>query len=152
MKILVASDHRGLALKEAAKRWLQQQKILFEDYGTDARTSVDYPDFAARVATEVARHPEEVLGVLFCGTGFGMAIAANKVPGVRAVACDQEGQAVLSRQHNNTNVIAMGELYVAPDKVAGILQAWLQASFQGGRHKKRVDKIAALEQQADTNQ
>ena len=145
MKILLAGDHRGIELKEAAKIWLQENNIPYEDYGTDSRKSVDYPDFASRVAREVSGNPGEVLGILFCGTGFGMAIAANKIPGVRAVACDREDQAALSREHNDTNVLTMGELYVPPEKVPALLKAWLQAKFMGGRHQRRVNKISALE-------
>ncbi len=144
MKIWIASDHRGVELKAAACRFFKDNQIPYEDLGTDSNASVDYPDYASLVATRVVAQPDS-LGVLFCGTGFGMAIAANKFKGIRAVSCDREEQAVLSRQHNNTNVLTMGELYVRPDQVASILDAWLHAQFLGGRHQQRIDKIASLE-------
>lgn len=145
--IALGADHAGFGLKEYLKAWLGARGAQVHDYGTFSLDSVDYPDFAARVAEAVTSGVAS-RGVLVCGTGLGMAIAANKFAGVRAAACSDVYAAQMSREHNDTNVLALGARLTERDAAVRILQAWLDTSFAGGRHARRLEKIAALEDKA----
>jgi ribose 5-phosphate isomerase B len=114
--------------------------------GTHSADSVDYPDFARKVAETVAEHAD-TLGILVCGTGIGMAISANKVPGIRAANCDTVFEAQMSREHNDANVLALGARVVKTESALEIVDKWLTTSFAGGRHQRRVDKIHEIEQE-----
>ncbi|MFN6201080.1 MAG: ribose 5-phosphate isomerase B [Acidobacteriota bacterium] len=144
-KVLIASDHAGYGGKEAIKRLLDQMHIAYADLGPDSESSVDYPDFAERVATGVANGEAEA-GILVCGSGIGMQIAANKVAGVRAALAWNEETARLSRQHNNANVLAVGSRTTPAETIEEIVKAFLTTSFDGGRHQQRLDKISSLEE------
>ncbi len=144
MKIAIASDHAGFAEKERLKPLLRDLGVDFDDLGTGSEESVDYPDYAERVANAVAAGRVEQ-GVLFCGSGTGMAITANKVPGVRAAVAWSEETARLAREHNNANVLAIGARTTPQNDIPGIVRAWFETSFAGGRHADRVEKINALE-------
>src|SRR5215470_5393930 len=144
MKIAVGADHAGYALKDEIKRHLVSQGISVDDRGTKSNDSVDYPDFARAVGEEVTRHSAD-LGILVCGSGIGMAIAANKVPGVRAANVTDEYQAQMSREHNNANVLALGARILNAQQAIAIVDKWLSSSFAGGRHERRVQKIADIE-------
>ncbi len=144
MTIAVGADHAGWTLKESLKAWLIEQGHDVIDFGTHSPDSVDYPDYAAQVGESVAVGKVE-RGVLVCGTGLGMAIAANKIPGVRAVACNDLLAARMSREHNDANVLAVGGRLLGREAALEILGTWLDTRFAGGRHVQRVEKIAALE-------
>jgi ribose 5-phosphate isomerase B len=144
MVIALGADHAGFVLKEALGRWLTDRGHEVVDVGTHASDSVDYPDYAAAVANAVASG-QAARGVLVCGSGIGMAIAANKVAGIRAAACADADIARLSREHNDTNVLALGARTTAADAAMTIVETWLATEFQGGRHARRIDKIAALD-------
>ena len=144
MKVALASDHAGYAEKERLKPVLRELDIEFEDLGTVSEDSVDYPDYARKVAEAVARGQVEQ-GVLVCGSGTGMAIAANKVPGVRAAVAWSEETAQLARQHNDANVLAIGARTTQPDLIPNIVRAWFSTKFEGGRHTTRVKKIRQIE-------
>ena len=144
MKIAIGADHAGYELKEKIKQRLTQQGISIQDEGTASSESVDYPDFARKVGEDVAGHKAD-LGVLVCGSGIGMAIAANKVPGVRAANVTSEYEAQMSREHNDANVLALGARVLKEDEAFAIVDKWLHTAFAGGRHQKRVDKIAEIE-------
>jgi ribose 5-phosphate isomerase B len=146
--IALGADHAGFELKERLKARLAERGHRLLDVGTHSSDSVDYPDFAAAVAARVGGGQAEC-GVLVCGTGIGMAIAANKVPGVRAAPCGDVESARLSREHNDANVLALGARTTGFEAALAIVEAWLDAAFQGGRHARRVDKIAALERDAN---
>jgi ribose 5-phosphate isomerase B len=142
--IALGADHAGYGLKEALKSWLINHGYQVLDLGTHSTESVDYPDYAALVAESVADHKVE-RGVLICGTGIGMSIAANKVPGVRAALCGDLYTARMSREHNDANVLVLGGRLMGGDMGADILQVWLETDFAAGRHARRVDKIADIE-------
>ena len=144
MKLVCGSDHAGLRLKEELKKHLEEKGITVHDVGTHSNESVDYPDFAVQVAREVAKH-EADLGLLVCGTGIGMAITANKIAGVRAASVSDTFSARASREHNDANVLCIGERVVGVGLAKDILDAFLGAQFQGGRHTGRVAKINALD-------
>jgi ribose 5-phosphate isomerase B len=145
MRIAIGADHAGVALKEQVKQVLTEKGIAFEDVGTLSTDSVDYPDFAETVARKVASG-EFDRGILTCGSGIGMAIAANKVPGVRAASIQDEVSARLSREHNDINVLTLGERTGNAETARRIVEIFLDTPFAGGRHQKRVDKINALDQ------
>ena len=142
--IALGADHAGYSLKEALKGWLISHDYQVLDLGTHSPESVDYPDYAALVAESVADHKVE-RGVLICGTGIGMSIAANKVPGIRAALCADLYTARMSREHNDANVLVLGGRLMGADMAVDILRAWLETDFAGGRHARRVDKIADVE-------
>jgi ribose 5-phosphate isomerase B len=144
MKIAIASDHAGFEEKERLKPLLTELGIEFEDLGTTSTDSVDYPDYARKVAQEVAGGKVEQ-GLLVCGSGTGMAIAANKVPGVRAAVAWTAEIASLAREHNDANVLALGARTTPGDELPEIVRAWFGASFDSGRHARRVEKIRAIE-------
>jgi ribose 5-phosphate isomerase B len=147
MKIALASDHAGFSEKEKLKPLLTELGIDYSDLGTVSEDSVDYPDYARKVAEKVAAGYVDQ-GVLVCGSGTGMAITANKVPGVRAAVAWSEEIARLARQHNDANVLALGARTTPPGEIPNIVRAWFETPFEGGRHTKRVEKITALEQKA----
>ena len=145
--VALGADHAGFHLKEAVKTWLVGHGHHVLDFGTNSTDSVDYPDYAALVATSIA-NGRAARGVLVCGTGIGMAIAANKVAGVRAAQCMDAASARISREHNDTNVLALGARTTAEGVAVSIIETWLATSFEGGRHTKRLDKVSALERGA----
>ena len=144
MRIATGSDHAGLALKQGLVEFLENQGHSVQDLGTHVNESCDYPDFAAKVAGAVATG-EADFGLLVCGTGVGMSIAANKVAGIRAAVVSDPFSARATRQHNDANVLCMGERVVGQGLAREILAAWLDAEYEGGRHQRRIDKITALE-------
>ncbi len=144
MKIALASDHAGYAEKERLKPLLLELGLDVEDFGTVSEESVDYPDYARRVAEAVAKGEAEQ-GVLVCGSGTGMAITANKVAGVRAAVAWSEETARLARQHNDANVLAIGARTTPQSDIPKIVRAWFDTKFDGGRHAARVEKIKQLE-------
>ncbi len=146
MKIAIGADHAGFDLKEKIKQRLLQQGIEVRDEGTISNESVDYPDFARKVGEEVAARQVDY-GVLVCGSGIGMSIAANKVPGVRAANVTTEYEAQMSREHNDANVLAVGARILQDDQAFAIVDKWLHTAFAGGRHQRRVDKIMEIERQ-----
>lgn len=147
MKIAVGADHGGFALKEHLREALRRDGHDIVDFGTNAPEPVDYPDYAAAVARSVARG-DAALGILVCGTGVGMSIAANKVPGIRAALGVDAEQVRLTRTHNDANVLTLGGRFIDPDTADRLVQIFLETAFDGGRHGVRVAKIAELEQHA----
>jgi ribose 5-phosphate isomerase B len=144
MKVALASDHAGYAEKERLKPLLEELGLEVEDLGTVSEESVDYPDYARRVAEAVAAG-EASQGLLVCGSGTGMAIAANKVHGVRAAVAWSEETARLARQHNDANVLAIGARTTPEGDIPKIVRAWFNTPFDGGRHAGRVEKIKQME-------
>ncbi len=142
--LAIGSDHGGFLLKEKIKEYLEGQDIAFQDFGTYSAEAVDYPDFAMKVAHAVAEGQCD-RGILCCGTGIGVSIAANKVPGIRAALCGDTFSARASRQHNNANILALGERVTGPGLALDIVKVWLSSEFEGGRHENRLQKIAAIE-------
>jgi ribose 5-phosphate isomerase B len=146
MKISIGADHAGFSLKQKIKQKLEQSGMEIDDQGTGSTAPVDYPDFAHRVGDKVA-HGEADCGILVCGTGIGMAIAANKVPGVRAANVTTEREALLSREHNDANILALGSRLIDEHTALCIVDTWLHTKFDGGRHAHRVEKIAEIERE-----
>jgi ribose 5-phosphate isomerase B len=146
VRIAIAADHAGYALKEALKPTLAALGVKVEDLGTQGPDSVDYPDFAAAVARRVASGACN-RGILVCGTGIGMAIAANKIAGVRAATVWNAETARLAREHNDANILAIGARIVPADVAATLVRIFVGTPFAGGRHQQRVDKINALDGQ-----
>lgn len=144
MKIVLGSDHAGFSLKETIKEHLSSQGWEVIDCGTDSEESVDYPDFAEKVGRTICDGICEK-GILVCGTGIGISIAANKLPGIRAAVCHDVFTAQASREHNDANILAMGARVLSPSLALEMVDTWLATSFSGGRHQRRIDKIAALE-------
>src|SRR5438477_7346182 len=142
--VAVGADHAGFPLKQHLKEWLVAEGHRAVDAGTNSSDSVDYPDFAAAVARTVSAGEAE-RGLLVCGTGIGMVIAANKVPGIRAGVCGDVETARLSRQHNDLNVLALAGRVTPADRAVAIVRAWLDTAFEGGRHERRLNKVAGLE-------
>lgn len=142
--IVLGSDHGGLALKDAVKELLQERGIVFEDCGTDNGDSVDYPDFGEKVARRVSTGAAEK-GILVCGTGIGMSIVANKFPHVRAALVTDGFMARMAKEHNNANILVLGGRVLDDVKAKKMVAIWLDASYEGGRHQGRLDKIETLE-------
>jgi ribose 5-phosphate isomerase B len=148
MKVIIASDHAGFKLKERIKQYLEKENIDYSDFGTDSLDSVDYPDFAIEVAEEVAR-VKNSRGILVCGTGTGMTIAANKVKGIRAVAAYDSYSAKMSRVDNDTNVLGLRGRFFPFGKIKKIINVWLHTPFSGeSRHENRLNKITDYERKA----
>ncbi len=147
MRIALGADHAGFALKEDIKKTLADLGLTVEDFGTGSTESVDYPDFAERVARGVAGGRFD-RGILVCGTGIGMAIAANKVPGIRAATVTDVEMARLSRAHNDANVLAIGGRLLDRKRALEIVRTFLETPFGGDRHQRRIDKIKGLESKA----
>ena len=144
MKIAIASDHGGFDLKEQLKEYYAGKGIKLEDLGTYSSESCDYPDIAKAMCDRILSGEAET-GILICGTGVGISLAANKVKGIRAVVCSEPYSALLSRQHNDTNVLAFGARVVGLDLALMIVDAWLSGVYEGGRHAKRVQMLADIE-------
>ena len=144
LSVALGADHAGWELKEALKAWLMDAGCQVLDFGTHGPDSVDYPDYALQVAEAVTVGKVE-RGVLVCGTGIGMTIAANKVPGIRAALCGDVFTARMSREHNDANVLALAGRLTGRETGLEILRAWLDTPFAGGRHARRVDKIGEME-------
>jgi ribose 5-phosphate isomerase B len=144
MKIAIASDHGGFRLKTYIIDYLNKKGIEFKDFGAFDESSCDYPDYAEPVAEAVVAK-EYDFGILICGTGIGIGIAANKVPGIRAALCHDTFSAHATREHNNANILTMGERIVGPGLAIDIVDTFLRTEFEGDRHKRRIDKITELE-------
>jgi ribose 5-phosphate isomerase B len=144
VRVAIGSDHAGLELKSAIEALLDRLKIPYEDFGTASPASVDYPDFAKPVSLAVVSGRAD-RGILICGTGIGMAIAANKVPGVRAAVVWDQTSATLSRAHNDANIMTIGGRTTPAGAAEGIVRAFLYTEYEGGRHDARLAKIAELE-------
>ncbi len=143
--IAIGSDHAGFILKEYVKNFLSEGDIFFTDYGTFSEESCDYPDFAALVSQAITSGDSEK-GILCCGSSSGMVIVANKFKGVRAVACHNLFTAEMSRKHNDSNVLALGERIIELEETREVVQTWLDTEFEGGRHKRRLDKLREIEE------
>lgn len=167
MKIYIGSDHAGFALKEHLKKFLLEIsllegeeellseldakdteffKVTIEDMGTHSEESVDYPDFAEKVAKKV-QGQKDALGIVICGTGIGVSIAANKVQGVRCALCTNATMAKFAREHNDSNILALGARILGTALAEDIVESFLFSDFEGGRHKKRLEKITAIEKE-----
>lgn len=144
MEIVMASDHAGYELKEFLKIELREKGHGVEDLGTFTRDSVDYPDFARKAAEAVARG-DFWGGIVICGTGIGVSITANKVPGIRAALCNELYSAQLAREHNNANILALGGRIIGPDLALKIAETFVTTPYRGGRHDERLAKIRGLE-------
>jgi ribose 5-phosphate isomerase B len=144
MKIAIAADHAGFALKEQLRHKLAEAGLDVADFGTSSAESCDYPDFAQAVAHEVAEGRSD-RGILVCSTGIGMAIAANKVDGVRAAPGVSEDEVRLTREHNDANVLTLGAKYLDEAHAMSLVGIFLETGFLGGRHARRIAKIAQLE-------
>lgn len=144
MKIAIGNDHAATELKFQIKEYLESQGHEVVNFGTDTNDSCNYPEFGEAVGRAVASGEAEA-GVLICGTGVGISIAANKVNGVRAVVCSEPVTAKLSKEHNNSNIVAFGARIVGFEMAKAIVDAWLGAEYQGGRHQMRVDMLTDIE-------
>lgn len=145
MKFIIGSDHAGYELKQKLVDLLRENGHEVEDFGTSTTESCDYPDIGLRVAESVAAAPEFLLGILICGTGVGMSIVANKVPGIRAALAYNTYAAQYSREHNNANILVLPGRVVGGDMAWAMVRAWLGSRFAGGRHQRRLDKITQIE-------
>ncbi|QDP41669.1 ribose 5-phosphate isomerase B [Radiobacillus deserti] len=145
MRVILASDHGGIRLREEIANLLKELNIEFEDIGCNCEGSVDYPDYAIPAAERVASG-EFDKGILICGTGIGMSISANKVKGIRAALVHDVFSAKATREHNDSNILTMGERVVGPGLAVEIVKTWLHADFQAGRHANRINKITEYEE------
>lgn len=145
MMLAIGSDHGGYELKERIKKHLEKQGIKYYDFGTYSEDSVDYPDIAKKVGDAVAAGEYE-RGILICGTGIGISIAANKIKGIRAALCGDVYSAKMCRQHNNANIICLGGRVTGCELAYMIVDTYLNEAFEGGRHQNRINKIHALEE------
>lgn len=142
--IYIGCDHGGFALKQEIFKYIKENLALeIEDLGCHDTSSVDYPDYAEKVCKKVVS--ENAQGILICGTGIGISIAANKINGIRCALCSEPFSAEMTRKHNNANVLAMGGRTTGPELAKSIVKAFLSTDFEGGRHQNRLDKISALE-------
>lgn len=146
MKVAIGSDHGGFNLKQEIKSLLEEMEIEYEDVGCHDESSVDYPDFAIPVAEKVANGEFE-RGIVICGTGIGVSISANKVKGIRCALVHDVFSAKATRQHNDSNVLAIGERVIGPGLAREIVKTWLEEEYEGGRHERRVGKITEYENQ-----
>ena len=144
-KIALAADHAGFSLKEKVREYLLRKGYEVEDLGPRSSDRVDYPDFAEKVAARVAKH-EAPFGILVCGTGLGMAITANKVPGIRATPCNDTISARIARAHNDANILTLGGRLTDEATAQKILDTWFSTPFEGGRHQERLNKIDVIDQ------
>lgn len=144
IKVAIGSDHAGYALKETIKKFLSELNVEYKDYGTHSTDPVDYPDIAVSVAKRVS-HSEFPYGILICGSGIGMSIVANKVPGIRAALCCSEEMAKLSRTHNNANILTLAGRYTSKRTAKKIVKIFIETKFEpGSRHERRIKKIHQL--------
>jgi ribose 5-phosphate isomerase B len=146
MKIAIASDHTGIALKQTIVDYLNSRLIEYSDFGTDSTASCDYPLYAEKVCKAIL-NSEFDRGILICATGIGMSITANKFIGIRAAACSDAYSGIFSKRHNNANVLCLGARVVGQGLANLIIEGWLNAAFEGDRHQRRLDIIARIEQQ-----
>jgi len=146
MSIAIGSDHGGVQLKEAIKQYFTDNQIDFFDFGARQGESVDYPDIAKTVALAVAKGTYG-RGIIICGTGIGVSISANKVRGIRAALCTDVYSAKMSREHNDANILTLGQRVTGTGLALMIVETWLNTSFAGGRHERRVNKIGEIEQE-----
>lgn len=144
MKIALGSDHGGFKLKNEIISYLKENGYEIKDFGTYTTESCDYPEYAEKVA-EVVSNKEFDFGILVCGTGIGISMSANKVPGIRAALCSDTFSAHATREHNNANILALGERVVGPGLAIDIVKTFLNSEFEGGRHQNRIDKISEIE-------
>ncbi|WP_129731493.1 ribose 5-phosphate isomerase B [Ectobacillus funiculus] len=144
MRVAIASDHGGRTIRKEIILLMKEMNIEYVDLGCECSTPVDYPDYAIAVAEKVVNREVE-RGILICGTGIGMSIAANKVKGIRCALVHDMFSAKATRQHNDTNILAMGERVIGPGLAREIVKIWLATPCEGGRHKGRISKIAAYE-------
>lgn len=144
MRIAIGSDHGGVILKKDVIEHLQQKGIEIKDFGTYTEESCDYPEYGQKVAEEVVAKKYD-LGIVICGTGIGISIAANKVPGARAALCHDTFSAHATREHNNANILALGARVTGPGLALDIVDTFLNAKFEGDRHQRRIDKISEIE-------
>lgn len=144
MVIAIGSDHAGYELKEEVIKYLEEKNIKCIDFGTCSCDSVDYPDYGLKVA-EAVKEGKCDRGIIICGTGLGISMAANKVPGIRAAVCTNSYMAKMAREHNDCNVLALGARVVGTGLALDIVETWLNSEFEGGKHKKRIDKISEIE-------
>jgi ribose 5-phosphate isomerase B len=144
MRVAVGCDHAGVSLKNEILHALQELGIEWKDYGTETDESVDYPDFGEKVSDEVSKKNFD-RGILICGTGIGMSIVANKFPGIRAALCSDSYTAKMSRLHNDANLLVLPGRIIQRVMVKEIVKIWFSTPFDGGRHQRRLDKIAAIE-------
>lgn len=142
--IALASDHVGIELKLVIMKYLEEKNLDYKDFGTFNTERCNYPEYALKAANAV-KSGECEKGILFCGTGIGISIAANKVKGIRCVVCSEPYSALLSRQHNNTNMLAMGARVVGGDLAKMIVEQWLAGVYEGGRHQVRINQIKEIE-------
>ncbi len=149
-RIIIGSDHAAYELKEKVKALLLERDIEVEDVGSHSKDSVDYPDFGIKVASNVSRGKFE-RGILLCGTGIGMSMVANKFPHVRAALCTDMFSAILSRRHNNSNILVMGGRITGDALAEEIVKAWLETPFEGGRHQLRIEKFDEMDATKITN-
>ncbi|MBF8983749.1 ribose 5-phosphate isomerase B [Lutibacter sp. B2] len=145
MKIALGNDHGGYHLKEAIKTYLEENKISYEDFGTNSGESVDYPMYGQMVGEAVALGKFDK-GIICCGTGIGISIAANKVPGIRCAVVSDTFSAQMSREHNDANVLSLGERVIGVGLALKIVKTWLETEFAGDRHERRVNLITEIEQ------
>lgn len=143
MRYYIATDHAGLDLKNYTKKWLEEKGFDVVDLSPTSTDRVDYPDYAGKVATALQKE-KDALGILICGTGIGMSIAANKYEGIRAALTHDAFTATMAREHNDANILCFGERVSGKGVVDTILNAWCATDFEGGRHANRVDKINAI--------
>ena len=146
MKIAIGNDHAAVEMKNEIKAYLESKGHEVINFGTDTSDSCDYPVYGQKVAEAVASGQAEE-GVLICGTGIGISLAANKVPGIRAAVCSEPVSARLAKQHNDANIIAFGARIVGLEEAKAIVDAFFDAEFEGGRHQRRIDLITAVEEQ-----
>lgn len=146
MKIAIGSDHVGIELKPIIIEYLEELGHEVTDYGPSSSERTDYPIYSKKVSTEVAAGNYD-RGILICGTGIGISITANKIRGIRAVACSEPYSAKLSKEHNNTNILAFGSRVVGSELAKMIVKEWLDAEYEGGRHQRRVDMISEIEEE-----
>ena len=142
--ILIGSDHAGFPLKIFLKGYLERQGLSVVDVGCESKESCDYPDYAREVCRRIM-HGEASRGILICGTGLGMCMAANRFPGIRAALCTTEFHAKMGRAHNDSNVLALGGRVTGEELALSILKTWLETGFEGGRHQRRIDLIDAVD-------
>jgi len=145
MKVAIGCDHAGVSMKNEIVPVLDELSIEWEDFGTKDEESVDYPDFGEKVSDAVSRGDVD-RGILICGTGIGMSIVANKVPGIRAALCQEDYSAKMSRLHNDANVLVLPGRIIDKERAIEIVKTWFITDFEGGRHQRRLDKIKDIEE------
>jgi len=144
MKVVIACDHGGFELKEIVKKHLMEKGYSVMDIGTYNTDSVDYPDYGQK-AGEIVAKKEADRGIVICGTGIGISLAANKVDGIRCALCTNEFMAIMSRKHNNANMLALGNRVIGSGLAISVVDAWMSTEFEGGRHEVRINKLMNIE-------